>query len=315
MSQILGFVKLPHFGTTAPANKKQLWVKTSTNDENTWDILDVQAWQNSTGTWESVLPGSGGGGGSTAFDGNRIITRAGDLQGITPGGTDVVAFLNNLLYPSEPPTASLTLTLDGTTNGSNRTKEFDAGTIESATANWTAGRQATSDSLQSIEVDGNIQSFTNPAQGASVNGTQVLSFPSNVDKSIELVVTTADGKSDTDSIAVNYRWKLYLGFATTNTPPEGDIHELFNRFGNNPDYSGSIAHPDGSTQMYFLIVFPLSQEPAGGVTIKLGGFDITPDFSRSVRPFSNASGGSADHVMLVSKNTTVGDYNDIQIIS
>jgi hypothetical protein len=40
----------------------------------------------------------GGGGGSIAFSGNRKITRSSILD-VTPGGNDVVTFLNNLFYP------------------------------------------------------------------------------------------------------------------------------------------------------------------------------------------------------------------------
>lgn len=37
-------------------------------------------------------------GGSTTFNGNRAITRS-SIDGVIPGGTDVVTFLNNLFYP------------------------------------------------------------------------------------------------------------------------------------------------------------------------------------------------------------------------
>ena len=48
------------------------------------------------------------GGGSTSFDGNRIIT-AGvpGFQGVTPGGNNVVTFLNNLFYPFQQASISL----------------------------------------------------------------------------------------------------------------------------------------------------------------------------------------------------------------
>jgi hypothetical protein len=45
-------------------------------------------------------------GGSTTFNGNRAITRS-SIDGVTPGGTDVVTFLNNLFYPFIPSTISL----------------------------------------------------------------------------------------------------------------------------------------------------------------------------------------------------------------
>ena len=45
-------------------------------------------------------------GGSTNFNGNRAITRS-SINGVTPGGTDVVTFLNNLFYPFVGATISL----------------------------------------------------------------------------------------------------------------------------------------------------------------------------------------------------------------
>ena len=43
---------------------------------------------------------------STAFNGNRSITRT-TINGVTPGGSDVVTFLNNLFYPFVGATISL----------------------------------------------------------------------------------------------------------------------------------------------------------------------------------------------------------------
>jgi hypothetical protein len=49
---------------------------------------------------------TGEAGGSTAFDGFRSITRT-NINGVTPGGTDVVTFLNNLFYPFTQATITL----------------------------------------------------------------------------------------------------------------------------------------------------------------------------------------------------------------
>lgn len=45
-------------------------------------------------------------GGTTAFNGNRQITRT-TINGVTPGGNDVVSFLNNLFYPFTQATITL----------------------------------------------------------------------------------------------------------------------------------------------------------------------------------------------------------------
>lgn len=59
------------------------------------------------------------GGGSTAFDGNRGVTaNVIGFQGITPGGDNVITFLNNLFYPFK----QATITLNNFTN--NNTSEL-----------------------------------------------------------------------------------------------------------------------------------------------------------------------------------------------
>lgn len=254
------------------------------------------------------------GGGSSEFDGDRVITSAiPEVAGLNPGTSTVNTFLNAIFYPSQAPTAALTLTFKSTTSGSNRTLEFDGGTTESATMNWTAGRQATTDDLATITADGVSQTFTNPAVSSTVAGTQAVSFPSNADKTLTLSVVTSDSKTATDSISVNYRWKQYLGFVATTNPNNTTIQALTNSFITSPSFDGTVVNGGGS--QYFAIVFPLSLEPGGGVTVKLGGFDITSDFTRSTFTFTNASGGSSTHVLLISNNQTSGNYTDLEIIS
>ena len=95
--------------------------------------------------------GGGGGGGTPAFNGNRAITRdVIGLDGVTPGGTDIVTVLNNVLYPPLPPTSSLEVVGDN---------PREVGESTAYQLNWAVFKGT--NNFVSIVVDGNT--ITPPA--------------------------------------------------------------------------------------------------------------------------------------------------------
>ena len=136
--------------------------------------------------------------GSGAFDGNRKITRAG-LPNVTPGGTTVSEFLDNLFYPSIAPGASISV--------SPTQKEFGEGI--GVTVNWTATKQT--NPITSIIVHGQGITLT----GSSQSGTLFLQANPNIDTSFS--ITVGDGSLfSSSSASISWRSRRYWGKTSKN---------------------------------------------------------------------------------------------------
>ena len=93
-----------------------------------------------------------------AFDGNRPITRVSDLFGITPGGADVVSFLEKTFYPAIAPGAALLI----------GTPQREVGDSTAYTLSWTATKQT--NPITGIVVDGQTIAPTGNTQSGIING-------------------------------------------------------------------------------------------------------------------------------------------------
>jgi hypothetical protein len=98
----------------------------------------------------------GNGSSSGTFNGNRQITRQG-FPSITPGGSTVVEFLNNLFFPAISPGASISITPSQ--------KEFGEGA--EVTIDWTATRKTRP--IISISVAGQTISPTGETQSGVIS--------------------------------------------------------------------------------------------------------------------------------------------------
>ena len=294
----VGFIWKPS-GTTPPEGTPELnWVYRNTNDKKTY-IWSGSAWE------ILVQDGADGAGGSSTFNGNRPIT-ASVFTGTNPGTNDIAQWLEYLFYPSQVPTASLTMTYGGNTQTSFTLERMADGAALSATLNWGAGRQATTATLSTISVDGNTQSFIQPAQGASVSGTQAVTFARNTSKTFSNIVLTSDSKSAQANVSVNFSYRRYVGFVTQPggvsegqgfTPTQPEILALASQpFASSRGFTSSVT-PSGAQRL--VIAYPVAWDPGGNpATISVDGFTINADgFTRQVISFTNASGAIADYVV------------------
>jgi hypothetical protein len=80
--------------------KKRLLPINPANDQ-------LPIYNTATGKWELINKADIGGGGSTAFNGNRAITRS-PFEGLNVGGNTQEEFLNNFFFPKKPPVFALT---------------------------------------------------------------------------------------------------------------------------------------------------------------------------------------------------------------
>lgn len=97
-------------------------------------------------------------GGTSAFDGNRAITRISDLFGVNAGGTDVIAFLNNLFFPAIKPGAALSID----------NPQLEVGSTTAYTLSWTATKQT--NPITGITVDGVVKVPTGNTQSGTQTG-------------------------------------------------------------------------------------------------------------------------------------------------
>lgn len=138
-----------------------------------------------------------------------VTTNIPGLKGSVLGVTDIKAALEAILYQSEDPTLSLT--------GGIAQEFMAAGANVSQTVNYTAGRQAATEPLDSIRIDGTYKSFSQPAKPGTVSGTHSVSIPRNVNTTISGYVRTTDSKVTSASTTFTWNAPRYVLWLTDTT--------------------------------------------------------------------------------------------------
>jgi hypothetical protein len=250
-------------------------------------------------TWidKSTL-GTGGGGTIGSFNGNRPIT--GDYyKNVNPGTDDLAKWIEAVFYPSLGPSASLTATPNGV-------KEMGPSGSTSVSLSWTAGRDAATEEITEIIVNGTNVFTASPAAGASVSGTQSASAVNNLKTTFTMSVKTSDNKTASANASIDFQWKRYWGFAAGGedgvsfSPTDAQILSLSgSEFGTSAAVANKSASPSGPQKL--VIAYPASW---GGSKIIVGVNDSTGAFEKTTRSFTNASGGTTSYVIYVQKDNT-----------
>jgi len=196
---------------------------------------------------------------------------------------------------TQPPTATL--------SGGYSYERHAAGTF-TASLGWSAGRQASgtnilaTNPLSSIVVAGVSQTFSQPAAGSSVSGSQSVTVTYNSNTTFTDTVKTTDGKS-----AIGYTYfsvydKRYIGWAATSTPTNAEILAAVYQ----DNYGGMVPLSTVLAQLgsdkYLFIVNTVSIN-----TVSINGFPSTAAFNlNSSKTFTNSSGGTFTGYISVSVN-------------
>jgi len=173
-----------------------------------------------------------------------------------------------------------------------------------ASLGWSAGRQAAgtnilaTNPLSSIIVAGTSQTFSQPAAGSSVSGSQSVTVTYNSNTTFTDTVKTTDGKS-----AIGYTYfsvydKRFVGWAATSTPTNSEILAAVyqDNYGGTVPLSTVLAQL-GSDKYLFIV------NTATINTIAINGFPSTAAFTLdSSKTFTNASGGTFTGYISVSIN-------------
>jgi hypothetical protein len=169
---------------------------------------------------------------------------------------------------------------------------------------WNVGRQAATstqratDSILTVSVDGTNRIFTQPAVGASYNGSTNLTLTYNTNKTVNLLVTTKDFKTATDAATVTVYDKRYIGWATTTTPSDAEIRAAINQDNNGGTvaYSATLAQLGSARYLFYANTVTCT-------SVTVNGFPSTSAFTLNAsRTFTNAGGGVTTYYVTTSNN-------------
>lgn len=201
----------------------------------------------------------------------------------------------NTFYGSQPPTATLT---------GGQTLELQSAATLDYTLNWSSGRQSATNPLATIVVAGQDETFSQPAQSATVSGTQAVSFPANTNITYSNVTTTDDGKSATATTSFTFLSKRYWGLISdtagigTESFDDAIITALNNELSSSKSKSFSTGNPSGTQ---FLVYAYYST--AGALTqFDMNGFPSLDAMNSVTRNFTNAAGYTGEWIIYWSKN-------------
>jgi hypothetical protein len=153
-------------------------------------------------------------------------------------------------------------------------------------------------------VAGTNETFSQPAQGASVSGTQSVSFPANTDITYQNVVTTDDSKTATASTTFSFLPKRYYGFISDTTGigttgfDDTKITSLGNEINASKVKSWSTGNPTG-TQFYVYAYYATAGELSH---FDMNGFPSIDAMNHVTRNFTNALGYTGQWTIYWSKN-------------
>lgn len=238
------------------------------------------------------------------FNGNRPITNGVvGLNGINPGTNELVAFLNAVFYPSQAPTASISIA-----GGPAQLELHSAGTFEGS-VNWTAGRQISTEPLATVVVDGISQTFTQPTAGASIGGSVAKTVTWNTNTNVGITVTTTDAKTASSTTGWTFLPKRYWGRTSNTAATSAEI--LASMGGGNvlsSSKSGSFTvTASGSNRIFY--AYPSNLGDLSSIVI--GGLESIGAFTKTVISFTNASGYTQNYNVYTSINVTGGNVTAI----
>lgn len=239
-----------------------------------------------------------------SFDASSPVTRTNWPSGVIIEGATMSEVLNNLLYPSVPPTTTLSSSLA-------TTQEYaSAGADYTTNLTWSSTRPVACLSITLITIDGVGQTLDDPFnEGHTQNGVlNSRAVPRNTQTSFTNVTNSTD-KSSTSTVTIVWRWKRYWGAFASAVPPtdpafsisDGDILALTGAgVGTGNEFAtGRAKNYDGINGAGDYLVFAFLSS-YGTPVFKINGLPSTAFTKVRDNAFVNASGGSETYQVWVS---------------
>lgn len=243
--------------------------------------------------------GGAGDGSDIDFNGNRAITRATPgMEGVTPGGNNLKAFLENVFYPAVAPVASLSV--------DRPTREI--GENPDYTLTWSVTKKT--NPITGITVDGTAITVT----GNSQSGTQSGTFPATTGTFTKTMSVTDGTLTGNASAQVKYLNRMFWGTTAkdgvTDLITDADILALAgselreNRVKSFTNFGGE--------SKWIILVIPA---PFGAASFKVNGLANTAfTLVRSNSDFVNVQGATVKVDVYVSDNIYNSPLDSFDII-
>jgi hypothetical protein len=240
------------------------------------------------------------GGGESSLTAGPFTTSNTEV-GYDPGSNLTAAqIIAKVWYGLKPPTATLT--------GGSTLEYANAGF--DCTLSWSAHRQNNTATLSSIVVAGITQSFSQPGQPGTVNGTQDVTVPANTNTTYSNVVTASDGQADTATTSFSWAPRKYYGWISDTTgigsgSQDAAIRALTSVLSTSKNLSTNTGSPSG-TQFYVYAYY----SGLGTITsITFNGIPATDAITTISKSFTTANGFSGTYKILYTTNgqTTSSD--------
>ncbi len=234
------------------------------------------------------------GGGSSTLPAGPFTTSNTEI-GYDPGSNLTAdQIISKVWYGLKPPTATLT----GGTE-----LEYIPGSTSAQTLAWGAHRQSNTATISSIVVAGISQTFSQPAQPGTVNGTQAVSVPANTSTTYDNVVTTSDAQTATASTTFTFAPRKFYGFISDTTgiasgSQDAAIRALTSALSNSKTLSTNTGSPSG-TQFY---VYAYLSSLGNITSVTYNGIPATDAITTVSKTFTTANGFSGTYKILYTTN-------------
>lgn len=222
----------------------------------------------------------------SSFNANRTITRdIPGLSGINLNKSDVKATLEELLYPTQFPTVTLT--------GGEVLELLAAGIDLGKTLNYSIRRQPTTVEIDTVIIAGVPYTSFDNSEGPDYteSGTQPVAVPRNTTTTFSIIATTTDGKSDTSYTSFSFRGRRYWGWVNdtsnlANSASDATIAALSSEL--IESNSKSFTTTDPTPGQFFVFAYR-STSPLLA-SLKMNGFESLSAMSFITRSFTTATG-------------------------
>ena len=217
------------------------------------------------------------------YDGNRAITRNDPFwQGVIPGGTDVVKFLDNFFYPFNEATITLSSPSPGST--------FETGSVNTITLSGyiTRNSETVYGTTGSVKYGSNV--LLSNFASASTFSVQDVNASSSKTYTAYMTVNSPPVVISSTSRTVNYYFPYLWGMSTQDGLTGSALYNACTRTAQGVVSSQTVSFIGSAVYMYFCYPIVSAGYPITGKILDPNLFNITTAFGYTASVAVTSSG-------------------------